>query len=122
MTERNKFDYNWYNNTGAFILRRVHVSNVTLSFLNDEFEIEPAFGEKREEALKKAGIVTYFIVRALKPFKPAITKSLASLNDETSRRTMDNSQDRRNNKEDSQEFRRRLRKELDSKGKCLSIV
>ncbi|XP_014599783.1 PREDICTED: adenylate cyclase type 3 [Polistes canadensis] len=95
---------------------RVHVSNVTLSFLNDEFEIEPAFGEKREEALKKAGIVTYFIVRALKPFKPAITKSLASLNDEISRRTMDNNQERRSNKEDSEEFRQRLRKEMDSKG------
>ncbi|KAK2580015.1 hypothetical protein KPH14_012304 [Odynerus spinipes] len=94
---------------------RVHVSNVTLSFLNDEFEIEPAFGEKREETLQKAGIVTYFIVRALKPFKPAITKSLASLNDENPRRTMDN-RDRRNNKEDSEEFRQRLRKELDSKG------
>ncbi|XP_076291504.1 adenylate cyclase 3 [Lasioglossum baleicum] len=92
---------------------RVHISNATLSFLNGEFEVEPAHGEDREEALQKAGIVTYFIVRALKPFKPAVTKSLASLTDaENTRKTMDN----RNNKEDSEEFRQRLRKELDSKG------
>ncbi|CAL7944018.1 unnamed protein product [Xylocopa violacea] len=95
---------------------RVHISNATLSFLNGEFEVEPAHGEDREEALQKAGIVTYFIVRALKPFKPAVTKSLASLTDaETSRRTMDSSRDGRNNKEDSEEFRQRLRKELVSK-------
>nr|XP_050847572.1 adenylate cyclase type 3 [Vespula vulgaris] len=95
---------------------RVHVSNVTLSFLNHEFEIEPAFGEQREDALKKAGIVTYFIVKALKPFKPAITKSLASLNDESSQKIMDDNQEKKNNKEDSEEFTQRLRKELDNKG------
>ncbi|CAG4968046.1 unnamed protein product [Colias eurytheme] len=42
---------------------RVHVSEVTLSFLNDEFEVEPAHGERREEMLRQAGIKTYFIVR-----------------------------------------------------------
>ncbi|KAG6798245.1 adenylate cyclase 3 [Apis mellifera caucasica] len=95
---------------------RVHISNATLSFLNGEFEVEPAHGEDREEALQKAGIVTYFIVRALKPFIPAVTKSLASLTDaENSRRAMENLGDGRNNKEDSEEFRQRLRKELDSK-------
>lgn len=47
--------------------RRVHVSEVTLSFLNDEFEVEPAHGERREEMLRQAGIKTYFIVRVLKP-------------------------------------------------------
>ncbi|KOB76177.1 Adenylate cyclase, partial [Operophtera brumata] len=46
---------------------RVHVSEVTLGFLNDEFEVEPAFGEKREEMLRQAGIKTYFIVKVLKP-------------------------------------------------------
>lgn len=98
--------------------RRVHISNATLSFLNGEFEVEPAHGEDREEALQKAGIVTYFIVRALKPFIPAVTKSLASLTDaENSRRAMENLGDGRNNKEDSEEFRQRLRKELDSKSK-----
>lgn len=40
---------------------------MTLSFLNDEFEVEPAYGERREEMLRQAGIKTYFIVRVLKP-------------------------------------------------------
>ncbi|OWR44922.1 putative Adenylate cyclase type [Danaus plexippus plexippus] len=47
---------------------RVHVSEVTLGFLNDEFEVEPAHGERREEMLRQAGIKTYFIVRVLKPY------------------------------------------------------
>lgn len=102
--------------------RRVHISNATLSFLNGEFEVEPAHGEDREEALQKAGLVTYFIVRALKPFKPAVTKSLASLADaENSRRTLENSQDGSNNIEDSEEFRQRLRKKLDSKGEIETV-
>lgn len=29
--------------------------------------MEPGFGEKREEALRLAGIKTFFIVKALKP-------------------------------------------------------
>ncbi|GAB1862161.1 adenylate cyclase [Camponotus japonicus] len=97
---------------------RVHISNATLSFLNGEFEVEPAHGEDREEALQKAGLVTYFIVRALKPFKPAVTKSLASLADaENSQRIMENAQDKGDNsKEDSEEFQQRLRKKLDSRG------
>ncbi|XP_012289111.1 adenylate cyclase type 3 [Orussus abietinus] len=94
---------------------RVHISNATLGFLNGEFEVEPAYGEEREEALQRAGIVTYFIVRALKPFRPAVTKSLASLADaESSQRILDVDDSR--NKEDSEEFRQRLREKLDSKG------
>ncbi|XP_062548182.1 adenylate cyclase type 3 [Armigeres subalbatus] len=50
---------------------RVHLSEKTLSFLNGEFEVEPAFGEKREEALRIAGLKTYFISKVLKPFCPA---------------------------------------------------
>ncbi|CAG2053210.1 unnamed protein product [Timema podura] len=46
---------------------RVHISEKTLSFLNGEFEVEPAFGEKREETLRMAGIKTFFIVRTIKP-------------------------------------------------------
>lgn len=97
----------------------MHISNATLSFLNGEFEVEPAHGEDREEAFQKAGLVTYFIVKALKPFKPAVTKSLASLADaENSQRIMENSQDKGDNsKEDSEEFQQRLRKKLDSRGK-----
>lgn len=46
--------------------RRVHISDATLSFLNGEFEVERAYGEKRDEALRIAGLKTYFIVRVLK--------------------------------------------------------
>ncbi|XP_066589148.1 adenylate cyclase type 3 [Prorops nasuta] len=98
---------------------RVHISNTTLSFLNGEFEVEPAYGEKREEALQRAGLVTYFIVRALRPFKPAVTKSLASLADVEASRKFIESTKRHN--EDSEEFRQRLRKELDSKGGAANL-
>nr|XP_029727324.1 adenylate cyclase type 3-like [Aedes albopictus]XP_029727325.1 adenylate cyclase type 3-like [Aedes albopictus]XP_029727326.1 adenylate cyclase type 3-like [Aedes albopictus]XP_029727327.1 adenylate cyclase type 3-like [Aedes albopictus] len=50
---------------------RVHLSDKTLSFLNGEFEVEPAYGEKREEALRIAGLKTYFITKVVKPFCPA---------------------------------------------------
>ncbi|CAH0556773.1 unnamed protein product [Brassicogethes aeneus] len=49
---------------------RVHISATTLSFLSGEFEVEAAFGEKRDEALRIAGLKTYFIVKVLKPFEP----------------------------------------------------
>ncbi|KAL3280646.1 hypothetical protein HHI36_003882 [Cryptolaemus montrouzieri] len=49
---------------------RVHISATTLSFLSGEFEVEPGYGEKREEALRIAGLKTYFIVSVLKPFQP----------------------------------------------------
>lgn len=78
--------------------------------------MEPAFGEKREEALHKAGLVTYFIVRALKPFKPAVTKSLASLADAEYMQTAINNLDS-GTKEDSEDFKQRLRKELEKDSK-----
>lgn len=46
---------------------RVHISEKTLGFLKGEFEVEPAYGEKREEALRGAGLKTYFITKVLKP-------------------------------------------------------
>lgn len=49
------------------VCRRVHISEKTLSYLQGEFEVEPGFGEKREEALRMAGIKTYFICKILKP-------------------------------------------------------
>jgi len=52
----------------------VHISEKTLSYLNGEFEVEPGLGEKREEALRMAGIKTFFIVKALKPVSTAYTK------------------------------------------------
>lgn len=46
---------------------RVHISNATLRFLNDEFEVTEADGASREEALRLANIKTYFIDRVKKP-------------------------------------------------------
>lgn len=46
---------------------RVHISNATLRFLNDEFEVCDGDGASREEALRLANIKTYFIVRVKKP-------------------------------------------------------
>lgn len=51
----------------GFCCRRVHISERTLQCLNGEFEVEPAFGEKREETLRIAGLKTYFIKKVLKP-------------------------------------------------------
>ncbi|XP_046402579.1 adenylate cyclase type 3 [Ischnura elegans] len=42
---------------------RVHISDRTLSFLDGQFEVEPGYGERREEALRIAGLKTYFIVK-----------------------------------------------------------
>nr|CAD7400965.1 unnamed protein product [Timema cristinae] len=66
---------------------RVHISEKTLSFLNGEFEVEPAFGEKREETLRMAGIKTFFIVRTIKPFQPT---SLEVRNGIVSEETLNN--------------------------------
>ncbi|XP_058795491.1 adenylate cyclase type 3 [Phymastichus coffea] len=93
---------------------RVHISNVTLSFLNGEFEVEEGFGELREEALAKAGIKTYFIKD--KPFSSADTEPLASYDDQAytqQEKTGNNIEG--TNKEDSEDFRKRLREELDSR-------
>lgn len=46
---------------------RVHISEKTLQCLDGEFEVEPAFGEKREETLRIAGLKTYFIKKVLVP-------------------------------------------------------
>ena len=45
----------------------MHISDKTLSFLNGEFEVEPAYGEKHEETLRIAGLKTYFIKKILIP-------------------------------------------------------
>ena len=57
--------------TFFFSYRRVHVSSRTLSFLDDQFEVEAAHGEKREQILRTAGLETYFILRARNP--PAVS-------------------------------------------------
>ncbi|GIY63904.1 adenylate cyclase type 3 [Caerostris darwini] len=47
---------------------RVHISDKTLGFLNGEFEVAPGDGMSREEALRSAGLETYFITKVLKPY------------------------------------------------------
>lgn len=47
---------------------RVHISERTLSFLNGEFAVGPGDGGSREEALRLAGLQTYFITAVLKPY------------------------------------------------------
>ncbi|XP_065358366.1 adenylate cyclase type 3 [Calliphora vicina] len=55
---------------------RVHISDKTLAYLTGEFEVEPAYGEKREEALRIAGLKTYFIKKVLKPFASPNAKKI----------------------------------------------
>ena len=49
--------------------RRVHVSSRTLGFLGDQFHVEAAHGERKEEVLRMAGIETYFILSAKNPVR-----------------------------------------------------
>jgi len=61
----------------------VHISERTLTYLDDHFEVEPAHGEKKEEALRMAGLKTFFIVKALKPFQDEAETRNGSANEET---------------------------------------
>ncbi|XP_043642793.1 adenylate cyclase type 3 [Drosophila teissieri] len=63
---------------------RVHISDKTLAFLNGEFEVEPAFGEKREELLRIAGLKTYFITKVVKAFASPSAKKINETKDEIS--------------------------------------
>ncbi|XP_017052482.1 adenylate cyclase type 3 [Drosophila ficusphila] len=63
---------------------RVHISDKTLAFLNGEFEVEPAFGEKREELLRIAGLKTYFITKVVKPFASPCAKKINETQTESS--------------------------------------
>ncbi|XP_034231454.1 adenylate cyclase type 3-like [Thrips palmi] len=105
---------------------KVHVSNKTLGFLDGAFETERAYGEKREEMLRAANITTYFITKILKPYagennepqNGGVTedpthdaaKGDDHFNDET-RVLAETGRD----KEDSEDFKKRLRKELMSR-------
>ncbi|KAH1004531.1 hypothetical protein HUJ05_005330 [Dendroctonus ponderosae] len=100
---------------------RVHISATTLSFLNGEFEVEPGYGEKRDEVLRIAGLKTYFIVKVLKPFEQphkvqnGDTTITADANSDEFAQTKapvapENSMTRA--REDSEQFTSRLMKEL----------
>ncbi|XP_050527250.1 adenylate cyclase type 3 isoform X2 [Daktulosphaira vitifoliae] len=98
---------------------RVHISEKTLSFLNGEFEVEPGYGERREEALKMANIKTFFIIKVIKPFKKDVENgsSINDLNSSASKESVcitpiDNTDLIAQAKEDSENFKKRLRKDL----------
>lgn len=40
---------------------RVHISENTADFLSGQFQLEPGDGGSREEAIKMAGIQTFFV-------------------------------------------------------------
>lgn len=50
----------------------IYIRQATLKFLHDEFEVTNADGASREEAIRLAGIKTFFIVKVIKPV--SITK------------------------------------------------
>lgn len=47
---------------------RVHISEKTLQYLNDEFQVEVGDGASRDEAIKLSGLKTFLIVKVLKPY------------------------------------------------------
>ncbi|XP_076329995.1 adenylate cyclase type 3-like [Tachypleus tridentatus] len=94
---------------------RVHISDKTLSFLNDEFEIIPADGASREETIKLAGIKTYLIVGVLKPY-PSGTLDGAFNKDEACVTTKEEEcykpRDVRFDVRSDEEYKERLHREL----------
>ncbi|KAF2902841.1 hypothetical protein ILUMI_03347 [Ignelater luminosus] len=116
---------------------RVHISATTLSFLTGEFEVEPAYGEKREEALRIAGLKTYFIVRVLKPYQPEIKQEvqngggiipeedscvIADFASENKEEDGDATLGATRTRQDSEDFKKRLRKELVSRDSHRELV
>ncbi|XP_042903090.1 adenylate cyclase type 3 isoform X2 [Parasteatoda tepidariorum] len=68
---------------------RVHISEKTLGFLNGEFEVSPGDGMSREEALRSAGLETYFIVKILKPYPMGTLDEKAEINGRTGKEELD---------------------------------
>ncbi|KAL4135048.1 hypothetical protein QTP88_006710 [Uroleucon formosanum] len=96
---------------------RVHISEKTLSFLNGEFEVEPGYGERREEALKMASIKTFFIIKTIKPFKMdvqngSLTDQHSASKESVCATPIDDADLIAQAKEDSDNFKKRLRKDL----------
>ncbi|CAG9862876.1 unnamed protein product, partial [Phyllotreta striolata] len=105
---------------------RVHISDATLSFLNGEFEVEPGYGEKRDESLRIAGLKTYFIVKVLVPFQPKTQEVqnggnilpeedscvIAEVTSESKEEEAANEPNMERTRQDSTDFKIRLRKEL----------
>ncbi|KAK4879693.1 hypothetical protein RN001_007839, partial [Aquatica leii] len=115
---------------------RVHISATTYSYLNGEFEVEPGYGEKREESLRIAGLKTFFIVRVLKPYQPDVKQEEQNgggiIPEEDSCVIADFSSDNKEDggdslvtsktRKDSDDFKKRLRKELVSRDSHKELV
>nr|XP_037276836.1 adenylate cyclase type 3-like [Rhipicephalus microplus] len=90
--------------------RRVHISERTLSFLNGEFAVGPGDGGSREEALRLAGLQTFFITEVLKPYPEGTLDYGKQMEDGQPPRGGDAGID--TSTSDEKEYRRRLHKEL----------
>lgn len=87
---------------------RVHISEKTLAFLNGEFQVGPGDGGSREEALRLAGIQTYFITEVLKPYPQGTLDENRKIEDGTAGGNSSGPQ----GDSDEEEYRRRLHREL----------
>ncbi|KAI5736814.1 hypothetical protein M8J76_007352 [Diaphorina citri] len=94
---------------------RVHISEKTLCYIDGNFEVEPAFGENREEALRQAGLKTFFIVNTIVPFKDErgdrgdIGDYQEFKDDEI---VAENNIEKKRGREDSEDFKKRLKKDV----------
>lgn len=89
---------------------RVHISERTLSFLNGEFAVGPGDGGSREEALRLAGLQTYFITEVLKPYPEGTLDYGKRLEDGQMPNAAGSGTEASSS--DEKEYRRRLHKEL----------
>lgn len=44
------------------VLRRVHISSVTLEHLKGSYKVEPGNGQSRDSYLKEHGVVTFLVI------------------------------------------------------------
>ncbi|KAL5282238.1 ADCY3 family protein [Megaselia abdita] len=107
---------------------RVHISEKTRLCLGDQFAVEPAYGEKKEPALRLAGLTTYFIIKVLVPFeernrselqeyltinmKSNIEEGFNDMIEEDSLSSMDNAKPQLDSSSKLTEFIERFKKEL----------
>lgn len=92
---------------------RVHISEKTLSYLNGEFEVMPGDGASREEAIRLAGIKTFFIVQVLKPYpEGTLDAGKVNQNGNNSFSEAENNPEEDHATKDVNEYHLRLHKEL----------
>lgn len=50
-----------------FIVRRVHITSVTLEHLNGSYKVEDGDGQERDPYLKEHGVTTYLVINPKVP-------------------------------------------------------